>query len=266
VAPGPQLYQLYDAALRPLEVPPRGLLLSTTLANELDAKPGDEVEVETLVGERRKTTVQVIAVANEYVGTSAYMSLDSLNRLMQEGHVDSGAYLLTDAREAERLYAALKETPGVAGLTIKRSAVESFRNTFAQSMNTVLFFYVGFAGMITFGVVYNAARISLSERARDLATLRVLGFSKRETAGILLGEFALLTLAALPLGWLFGYAMANYMVDRFATDLFRIPLVVNWGTLAFAALTAIGAAVLSGALVARRIRNLDLVAVLKTRD
>jgi putative ABC transport system permease protein len=266
VPPNPRLYQLYDVALRPISVPPQGLLLSTTLANELLAKPGDDVSIETLIGERRKATVKVAAIANEYVGMSAYMSIEALNRLMQEGRVDSGAYLLTDPRQTERLYSALKKTPGVAGLTIKRSAVESFRNTFAQSMTTVLFFYVGFAGMITFGVVYNAARITLSERARDLATLRVLGFSKSETAAILLGEFALLTLAAIPLGWLLGYGMANYMVERFATELYRIPLVVTWGTLSFAAITAISAAVLSGALVARRINNLDLVAVLKTRD
>jgi putative ABC transport system permease protein len=194
------------------------------------------------------------------------MSLEALNDLMREGNASSGAYLLADAKQTDQLFLALKETPGVAGLTIKRTAVESFRSTFAQSMNTVLFFYVGFAGMITFGVVYNAARISLSERARDLATLRVLGFSKRETAAILLGEFALLTLTALPIGWMFGYGMATYMVARFATELYRIPLVVTSATLSFAALTAIGAAIVSGFLVARRIIRLDLVAVLKTRD
>jgi putative ABC transport system permease protein len=260
------LHQPLDIALMPLDMPAQGLLMSDMLAKELHVSPGDEVEIEVLIGDRVKTTVNVAALAKEYVGKSAYMSIDALNRLMGEAPLTSGAYLLADGDQSEDLYAALKDTPGVAALTIKRGAIESFRGTFAQSMNTVLFFYVAFGGMITFGVIYNAARISLSERARDLATLRVLGFSKSETASILLGEFALLTLASLPVGWLFGYAMASYMVVRFESELFRIPLIVTWGTMSFAALTAIGAAVLSGLIVARRIRNLDIVAVLKTRD
>lgn len=260
------LYQLLDEELSRIALPPKGILLSDMLAKQLGVRVGDQVDIEVLTGRRKKTRSVVAAIAREFVGLSAYMEMTELNRLLDEGSTASGAYLLTDLGKIDQLFAALKKTPGVASVVTKRAAVDTFRSTFSKSMSTVLLFYVGFGAMITFGVVYNSARISLSERARELATLRVLGFSKGQTAAILLGEFALLTFVALPFGWMMGYGLASFMTARFETELFRVPLVVTTATYAAAALCAIAAAIVSGFLVARRIRALDLVAVLKTRD
>ncbi|MCC6390783.1 MAG: FtsX-like permease family protein, partial [Bryobacterales bacterium] len=123
-----------------------------------------------------------------------------------------------------------------------------------------------FAGIISFGMVYNGARIALSERGNEMASLRVLGFTQGEVARILLGEQALLTAAAIPLGWLLGYGICAFLSLRLSTELYRIPLVVTRQVYLFSALVVIGSAVLSGVLVARRLRRLDLIAVLKTRE
>ena len=194
------------------------------------------------------------------------MNLRSLNRLLKEDVAISGAYLLIDDDQTEALYRALKNTPVVAGVGLQERAQQAFHDTLQESLGTFIFFNTLFAGLITVGVVYNSARISLSERGRELASLRVLGLTRGEVSYILLGELALLTLSALPLGALLGYGLAWLMVVSFDTELFRIPLIINTATYAYAALVVVVAALASGLLVRRRIDHLDLVAVLKTRE
>jgi len=154
----------------------------------------------------------------------------------------------------------------VAGVGLKRTSIESFDKTLAETFYVMIFFNLLFSGVIAGGVVYNAARVSLSERSRELASLRVLGFTRREIAAILLGELALLTLLALPLGMAIGYALADLIATVYDTELYRFPLVILPRTYALACLTVVVAAALSGLVVRRRLGRLDLVAVLKTRE
>jgi putative ABC transport system permease protein len=200
------------------------------------------------------------------MGLSAYMDASALARLMREQGSVSGVWLRVDAREQPDLYAELKHTPAVAGVMLKGVLLRSFEDTLARSLgifNTVL---VSFSCVIAFAMVYNAARIALSERARELSSLRVLGFTRAEVAWMLLGEQAILTLLAIPFGLAIGYAMAAWMVERYQWELFRLPLVVTARTCAFAVLVIVLAALGSGLVVGRRLARLDLVAVLKTRE
>jgi putative ABC transport system permease protein len=186
---------------------------------------------------------------------------------MREGDVVSGAFLAADPDRLDTLYRALKESPRVAAVTVKAAALDSFRKTIGENLLRMQAFIVVFAGVICFGVVYNSARVSLAERSRELATLRVLGFTRAEISGILLGELAVLTLAAVPLGLGLGYGMAAGMIETtFDTELFRMPLAVGRWTFGFAALVTIIAALVSGLVVRRMLDRLDLVAVLKSRE
>jgi putative ABC transport system permease protein len=261
-----RLGSLLDLNLIPMAMPPHGLVLSVTLANKLGVAPGDDVRVEVLSGARRKTDVRVAALTEEYVGLSAYMSESALQALTREETGISGARLAVDPAQLDVLYEAATEIPAIASITGRDIAINSFRDTIAETMNISLFFYVGFATAITFGVIYNAARIALSERARELATLRVLGFYDGETAGVLLGEFAILSICAVPVGWAIGWGLAAFMVSSFATEMFRIPFVINVSTYAIASLLGLAGAIVSGYFVARRITKFDLISVLKTRD
>jgi putative ABC transport system permease protein len=171
-----------------------------------------------------------------------------------------------DPAQTDELYARLKDTPAVAGVALKRTAIESFNKTLAETFYVMIFFNLLFSSVIAFGVVYNAARVSLSERSRELASLRVLGFTRGEISFILLGELAAVTLMAIPVGMILGYAFAGALVTAFNTELYRFPLVVSTRTLAYAASSVLVAATISGLAVRRRLDHLDLVAVLKTRE
>ncbi|HYG91286.1 MAG TPA: FtsX-like permease family protein [Azospirillum sp.] len=263
---GAELSRVLDVELRPVELPPSGLVLSSKLASLLDVRAGDQVTVEALEGKRRTVAVPVSAVVEEYIGAEAYMDRAALNRLMGEAPVVSGAHLRIDPDQTDALFRRLKELPMLAGITLRAATVGSFRATLAETMNIVLTFYVMFGGLIAFGVLYNSARITLSERGRELASLRVLGFTRGEVAYILLGELAVLTAAALPLGCLLGYGLAAMIAAGLDSDLFRVPLVVEDATFGVAALVVLVAAVVSGAAVGWRVSRLDLIAVLKTRE
>lgn len=249
-----------------VSLPPDGLVLTDALAGILGVRRGDVVRVEVLEGRRPEVDIVVGDVVEQYLGTAAYMDIDALRRLLKEGSTLTGAALLTDSLFAERLLTTIKEIPAVAGVTLKRAAVENFEKTLADSMGMMIGFYLFFAGVIAFGVVYNGARISLSERSRELASLRVLGFTRAEISYILLGELGVVTLLAIPAGLALGYLLAAGATHAFETELYRFPLVVSSKTYLISVATVLVATIVSGAIVRRRLDKLDLVAVLKSRE
>ena len=263
---GARLQRVIDSSLEPVRLPPEGLVLSTKLAEVLAVERGDRVVLEVLEGARPVRQAVVADLVDEYLGAAAYMEVGALRRLMREGRNLSGASLLVDSAEADRLYRRLKAIPAVAAVALKSATLETFEQQMDQFMGIMIFFFVLFAGIIAFGVVYNAARISLSERSRELASLRVLGFTRAEISFILLGELAVVTLAAIPLGFLLGYGLAGWTAAANDTELYRFPVIVSGRTLGVSALVVIAAAAVSGMIVRRRLDHLDLVEVLKTKE
>ncbi len=266
VEPGGELMRLLDASLTPIELPPEGVVLTDHLAEILGVVPGDMLTLEVLEESQPVRRVPVAAVTKQYLGVWGYMRIDALNRLMREGDVISGAYLSVEPQEREQVYAQLKRIPRVAGTVVRKSAIQSFLDTMAE---TVLFFsFIAniLGASIAVGVVYNTARIALSERGRELASLRVLGFTHGEVAYILLGELALLTLLAIPLGFLVGEGLCAFLASQFRTDLYRVPLVLESATYASAATVVLLSACASAVMIGHKLGRLDLVAVLKTRE
>jgi putative ABC transport system permease protein len=261
-----ELYRVYDAAGRALELPEEGLVISTMLAKLLDVREGDYITVEVLEGRRPVVDVPIAGTFETYIGSPAYMDIHALNRLMRERPSVTTVHLRTDSQARSALFTELKSLPRVSAVTVKESAVQTFRDTMAETIMIFVSFFIAFSCALAFGVTYNAARISLSERGRELATLRVLGFTRAEISYILLGEVALLTLVAMPLGCLAGYALASLIVRAFETELYRVPLVVLASTYAWSMLIGLAATAVSALLVRRRVDRLDLIAVLKTRE
>jgi putative ABC transport system permease protein len=266
VPPDPRFRRIVDRAGRAVRLPPSGVVLSQTLADVLGVATGDEVAIEVLEGVRPVRRVEVAGLVDDVLGLSVYMDMGALHALMREGDVSTGALLLVDTSLEAELSRALKDTPAVAGAGFKRAVLQSFRETMAANMNLTIFINVLFASIIAFGVVYNAARVSLSERSRELASLRVLGFTRAEISLILMGELALLTLAALPVGGLFGYALTALIVQSVDSEVYRFPLYISRQAVAWSFLGIIAAALVSGLVVRRRLDRLDLVAVLKIRE
>jgi putative ABC transport system permease protein len=255
-----------DEHERLVSIPRDGLLLSSKLAELLDVRLGDRVLVEVLEGEQPIREVPVSAMVTEYGGTNAYMDVHAMHRLLREGESLTGAFLTVEKDRMLDLYHTLKNTPRVAGVTIKEASVKSFHDTIDANMRKIRGFNVLFAVVIAFGVVYNSARISLAERSRDLATLRVIGFTRAEISAILLGELAVVTLAAIPLGLAVGYLFAAWAVLGLDTEVYRVPLIIERATYGLAAAVVLAGAVISGLLVRERLDHLDLIAVLKTRE
>lgn len=260
----PRLHNLVDSNYRPIRLPPEGLLLTDYLAAHLGVAPGDSVEVEVMEGHRRTLAVALAGVVDEPVGVSAYMERRALNRLMREGPAVSGAWLLTDRTQDHVLFERLWEVPRIASIGLISQAERNFRQYIDDTVLIIRWILLLLAGSITFAVVYNNARIAFAERARELATLRVLGFRRAEVAWILIGEIAVLSLLAVPLGWLIGTGFAWLLTEAMGTDLFRIPFVITTRTYAFAAAGVLVASVLSVLLIARRLHRLDMVSALKT--
>ena len=264
--PDAELRVLVDREGRRVPLAPGGLVLTTALADLLGVRAGDTVRVEVLQETRPVRRVPVVQLVDELVGTAAYMQRGDLDVLVGGARAVSGAWLAVDEARAAEVYAALKRTPAVASVGVRAAMLRSFDETIAANLRVSIAVLVAFAAVIAFGVVYNAARIALSERGRELASLRVLGFTRHEVSVMLLGEQALLTLLALPVGCLLGYWLTALIVDAMSTELFRMPLVVSARTFAASVLWVVAAAVVSGVAVWRRVQRLDLIAVLKSRE
>lgn len=244
----------------------RGLVLDEALAARLSLKPGDRVWVEILDGCGGQALLPITGLARDYSGATAYMDRRALNRLMGEGDVASGAELLVAADARRAFYRAIEAAPQIVGASSRDDTVAAWRAVMARSFSTAILFYLGFAGAIAFGVAYNMCRISLAERARDLATLRVLGFDPATCAYILLGELAVLALLAVPMGVLGGYGLSHGLVAAYSREDVRFPAIIaadSYGAAIGAYLVVVA---LAGGLAARRIWTFDLVAVLKTRE
>ncbi len=262
----PQLRRVVDRNSRVIDAPASGVLLSKRLAEVLNVTSGDPVTLEVLEGDRPVRRIFVSGAVDDTLGLSAYMNIETMRRLLREGETMSGAALLIDPAAEPELAWRLKHIPAIAGTAFKRVVLQNFRETLAQNMSLMIFMNALFACIISFGVVYNTARVSLSERARELASLRVLGFTRGEISFILFGELSLLTVCALPVGAVMGYGLSVAVVRLVDSEVYRFPLVVSPQPVAWAFLTIMAATAVSGFIVRRHLDNLDLVAVLKAGD
>ncbi|MEL7500239.1 MAG: FtsX-like permease family protein [Planctomycetota bacterium] len=264
--PSPQLFRLLSESGQSINIPGHGVTLNSKLAEILGCELGDFVMVEVLQDERPVVQLEVTAIVDEYGGINAYMAKHQVHEMLKESAVASGAFLKVDPNKLDDVYRELEMRPGVANVSTKEASIKSFKDTVAENMLTMRAFNIMFAIVIAIGVVYNSARISLSEQSRDLATMRVIGFTRREVSAVLLGEIGLFTMLAIPLGCFIGWSLAWILITGLATENYRIPLIIDTSTYAFAVAVVMGATLASGFIVQRRISNLDLIGVLKTRD
>jgi putative ABC transport system permease protein len=262
----PRLNRVVDIHGRAVEELPSGLVLSEALAQVLAVRAGDEVQVEILEGRRAVRRVPVARLIDDTLGLNAYMRAEELQRLLGEGDTVSAIAVTVDPLLSEQFHAAVKAMPALAGVALRDATLQNFRDTMAANMNLQIGINVMFAAVIAFGVIYNSARVSLSERSRELASLRVLGFTRAEISLILLGELAVLTAAALPVGLVIGHGLGLLIVSAFNTELYRMSFVVLPSTVGRTWLMVIVAAAASGLIVRRRLDHLDLVAVLKAQE
>lgn len=266
VEPNSQLTRLLDSKLETITLPKEGVIITDYLSEQLKIQPGDFLTIEVLEGSRPTIQVPVIGTAKQYLGLNVYIQRQTLNRLLKEGDVISGAYLKVDEPYQKLAYSKLKNMPRIAGVVEQKSAIQGFYDTMNDTILFFTFISTLLGASIAFGVVYNSMRIALSERNRELASLRVLGFHRGEVAYILLGEQALLTLFAIPIGFIIGNGLCAYLAMKFDSDLYRIPLIIETDVYAFAALVVLVSSMVSAIMIWRNLAHLDMVAVLKAKE
>ena len=266
VAPQMELSVRIDRDGRDVAVPAGGLMLSRQLAEKLGAQAGQSVEVEQLGGRRTLLHLPVTRIVDEFIGERAYASGATIARIVREETPAGAALLRVDPLKKDRILIQLKAMPAVLGVSERNAALEKFEAMIDDNIYTMLGLYIAFASAIAIGVVYNSARILFSERAHELATLRVLGYQRSEVGIVLLGELALLVAAAVPLGCMLGYGMAQLMTAMFSSDLFRLPFAPARASYGWAAIVVVMAALATAAIVARRVLHLDMVRVLKAHE
>lgn len=262
----PELRRVLDAKGAMHAIPERGLALDATLARRLGCRLGDEITIEFLEGERAVHRVRVVAIIDEVFGLFGRMDSRELERVWNEQPRISQALLRIDPTQYERVSRALRERPEVLSVTRQSTMLELFRKQTAGQMRFTTLLLTIFAAIIASGVVYNNARIALSTRSRDLASLRVLGFRRREISSVLLGELALqVALAVLPGLWL-SRLLAGAIMAGADPEIYRFPVVISARTDAFALIVTFGAALVSALIVRHRLDHLDLIGVLKSKD
>jgi putative ABC transport system permease protein len=262
----PDLYRTLNVKHEPIEMPKDGILVTEYLGELLNIKTGDDIFIEVLEGRRPLKKLRVVNLVEQYLGLGAYMDREALNQLMQEDDAISGAYLKIDPAYESEIYTELRDMPQVADTVARKNIISSFYETSAEFVYIFIGFISTLSMIITFGIIYNAATIALSERSRELASMRVLGFTQAEISFILLGELGILTLLAIPLGLLIGRLLSWYMILKIPKEIFRVPLIIELSTYATAALVVIIAATLSSLIVRSKLEHLDLIAVLKTKE
>lgn len=265
-APEAELARLLDDRGRLVALPGTGLVMAESLARELRLAPGDRVTVDLLAPPRETWEVPVVAVIRQSLGQDVHMAAPALFALMRQTPQVNRLHLSVEAGAMPALLDQVKRTPAVAGLVIWAEVRRQFETTMSENLRIMTVIYSILGMLITIGVIYNAARIQLSERAHELASLRVLGFTRAEVGYVLVGEVMLLAVLAVPLGWLAGYGFAALMVKGFSTDVVSLPLAVARRTYAIAALIVLGTALVSALAVRRRLDHIDIVGALKARE
>jgi putative ABC transport system permease protein len=261
-----QLSFRVDTGLNRIPLPASGVLLTEFLLEALEVRPGDRITVEWLDGSGDQTEVIVAGGSREFVGVGAWMSLTELQRLRGRGAEINQLQLTIEPGARSEVLALLQQRPLVAGVSERQAMLDAFHDTIGRTFLTYTLFISLLGGVIAFGVIYNTVRISLAERGRELASLRVIGYRPSEVDHILLGELAILLLVGIPLGWLVGQQLSWLLVRLMESELYRIPLLFPPQTLALSATVVIVSAILSGMVAVRRVAKLDLIEVLKTRE
>jgi putative ABC transport system permease protein len=261
-----RLRRVLDGESRPVPLPAEGLMLTDLLGRRLGVVAGARVIVERLEGDHARFALPVAALVDARIGMNAYMDLAALSHALGEEPTLSGVLLGVEHGQRDRLLQALDDVPGVVQVTETRAFRDAYEAQSGQFMLVWTLIVVIFGCVIAVGVVFNTARVALSERSRDLATLRVLGYTRGEVATVLLGQLAAQVLLALPIGMACGYLLASALMGSVDPEQFRFPVIVSPATFAFASLVVLGSAFATALVVRRKLDRVDIVSALKARD
>ena len=264
---GAELKRLINVDGQEVAIESTGLVLSDKLARELAVGPGDTVLLKPLMGRiKKEKSVTVSRVAQQYLGSGAYMDIEALSRILDEPFVMNAVLLRTDEGSALEVKEHLKEIADIASVSFAEEVLQSLLSTLAQSMKMMNVTMLIFAGVIAFSIIYNVTSVALAERERELASLRVLGLTTAEVGRIMYYENFLLGAMGILAGIPVGYGISKWLITMYDTDLFRMPFYIENRTYIWCAVIIGIFVIMANGAVWRKVRRLDLIEVLKERE
>jgi putative ABC transport system permease protein len=262
-----EMRKLYDINENEVDIGESGLVLTDKLAAMLDVNVGDYLELKPMMGKVTKgKKVRVSQVVQQYFGTAGYMNINALSRVLDEPYAMNAVLLSTEAGMADELNETLEEVPAVASIELKNDAYDSLKDTMGQSIGMMGFITIFFAGIIAFSIIYNITAVSLAERERELASLRVLGFTKEEVGRVLYNENILLGILGIIIGIPAGVNLCRLLAKLFDTEMIRLPFYISTRTILIAAFVSAFFIFISNMAIHRKIHKLDLIETLKERE
>jgi putative ABC transport system permease protein len=251
----------------PVAIPETGLILSKKLAEILYLKTGDHVRLRPLIGRRTEVIASVAGIVDTYLGLSAYADIGYLSRLLGE-ELSANIVLGKTCNKSEwkNLYSALKKRPAVVGISERTRSLTQMDERFGKVMGTMIFMTVFFAGLIAFGSILNTALVSLSERSREVGTLRVLGYTPAQITWIFSGESHLLNSVGIVLGLIAGIGLSKLVSAAYSTELYRFPSVIYPSRLVISAILMFFFITLAQLIIYRMITRFPWLEVLKVKE
>jgi putative ABC transport system permease protein len=262
-----RLRRLMDTNEQVVDIGEGGLVLSEKLAQMMSLNVGDSVKMKPMMG--RVTTEKIIKVTKivqQYFGASGFMNIKALSRVLDEPFAMNSVLVSTDPGKSRLMNDELDDIPLISSVTVKADTIDSMETTMNMQMKVMSFMTVLFAGVIAFSIIYNITSVSLSERERELASLRVMGFSQKEVGRILYYENILMGIVGLFLGVPLGMLVCRGLVTAFDTEMIRLPYHLNPRTFIISITCTCIFVLISNLAIRHKINTLDLVETLKERE
>ena len=265
ISDGSELYNVFDKDGNRLEVPKSGMMVSEQVANKLGVQVGDVLQVESIFAKDEKLNVKIEKIIPQYLGANIYMNQDVLLGLLKQGEMMTSALNAIDERAIPSLKDEYRASKYISIIEVRQEMIDKYEELMGSA--TYALWVMAIISIITgFAIVYNSSIISLAERKRELASLRVMGMTPKEVMEVVSVEQWFIgfsgMIAGIPLAFLMSQAMSTSM----SNDLYTIPPGTSGNAIVLAFIGTIFAIAVSQVSISRKVKQLDLVAVLKERE
>ena len=262
----PQMYKVEDKNGNAISIPKNGILISEKLANTLGVKVNDSVNIKFYFPGKDKKEMVVKGIVVQYLGLSTYTSMDNLNGILGEGMIASSAVLKLDNINFENeVKDKLRDMPNVTSVESKTDSLNALLKTMG-GMEASIGVYIILSGILLIAVLYNIATINIFERQRELATLKVLGFTNNEVKKLIFNENYIIVIFGMIIGLPFGKWLGAYLMASSSTDAYTIPYIIEIKTYIIAIILTLLFTAITNLTLMKKIKALDMIEVLKNKE
>lgn len=253
-------YKFVDKDSNVVKLPNNGIFITEAVAKSLNVKEGETIIVKSFLPGKEDVSLQVAGIVKQYLGANAYMNIEEMRALLLERQMITGVSVASKDNLKEKL----KDVRNISTVSSVGDMKQSFVE-YLDTMNLAIGLYMLFGGILGFALIYNATIISISERKMEFASLRIMGFEKKDVYGMISKENLIMALIAIIVGVPLGLGMINGMADSFSSEMITFPVIFSPKFFIQAAAATIIFAIVAQLATLRKIYNLNFIDALKSR-